>query len=81
MSTARTWSIDSSVISRHEFWPAAMSPTLLTRTSTPPTSENAHSAMRLMSSHEVMSPCTMRASVPAARTRSAVRSAPAAELR
>ena len=47
----------------------------------PPWSSNAHAAIRWMSAHEVMSPCTVSASAPAARTRSAVCSAPSAELR
>jgi len=81
MSTASTWSIASSVTSFQDAWPEAMSPTLLISTSTPPPSPNAHSAIRLMSAQDVMSPCTISASAPASRTRSAVRSAPADELR
>ena len=69
MSTASTWSIASSVTSFHDAWPEAMSPTLLTSTSMPPCSSNAHAAIRWMSAQEVMSPCTIDASAPASRTR------------
>ena len=54
-----------------------MSPTLLTSASTSP----ASSAIRLISSQTEMSPWISAASAPCSRTRAAVCSAPAAELR
>ena len=77
MSTARQWSMISSVRSSQPFWSDAMSPTLLTSTSTSPASDT----MRLMSSHDEMSPCTSRVCAPSASTRCAVSSAPALDER
>ena len=81
MSTASVWSISSSVISRQESCSEAMSPTLLISTSRLPSSASTVAAIRLMSSQLTMSPWTSSASAPAPRTRSAVASAPADELR
>ena len=58
-----------------------MSPTLFTRTSSRPKCANASSAMRATSSQTATSPWTVIASPPSSRTRAAVSSAPAAELR
>ena len=58
MSTARTWSIDSSVMSRHDICSRATSPTLFTRTSTPSSRSKAASAMALICSQSTMSACS-----------------------
>ena len=81
MSTARVWSIDSSVMSRHDICSLAMSPTLLIATSSRPKRSHTASAIRLICAQSVMSACTTNALRPSASTRAAVRRAPSAELR
>ena len=81
MSTASTWSIDSSVMSRQDICSRATSPTLFTSTSTPPSCWNAASAIAATWAHSTISACSRTASAPSARTRSAVFCAPADERR
>ena len=81
MSTDSTWSIDSSVMSRHDICSRATSPTLFTRTSTPPSCSKAASAIALICAQSTMSACSRTGVLPSAATRSAVRFAPSAELR
>ncbi len=76
MSTARVWSIDSSVMSRHDICSLAMSPTLLTATSSRPKRSHTASAIRLTCAQSVMSACTTNALRPSASTRAAVCRAP-----
>ena len=76
MSTARTWSIDSSVMSRHDICSRATSPTLFTRTSTPPSCSNAASAIALTCAQSTMSAWSRTGVASLGRTRSAVCFAP-----
>ena len=76
MSTASTWSTDSSVMSRHDICSRATSPTLLITTSTVPSSANTSSANAATASHDAMSAWNSTASAPRARTCLAVSSAP-----
>ena len=80
MSTARTWSIASSVTSLQDVCPRGHVADVVDEDVDAAGGE-ASSAIRLMSSQEVMSPWIVAASAPPSRTRSAVCSAPAFELR
>ena len=73
--------MDSSVMSRQDICSRATSPTLLISTSTWPSALNASSAIAATCDHSTMSAWRSTASAPSARTRSAVASAPLAELR